>query len=206
MITSYKSLYPNHAHQLSFSVSKHYYAGKDGLLKYQIKPMEVTPAKLAASSRRHMLVYCLRDHCSGVFYAEIAFRPDLPSMHEFLSRAWSPKSDYPFHGVPALLMVPSTVEQVFPGLSRSVSQLGVGLVQVTSGFQSGIGDIKNIERGLSMSSGWSVEKAQQWVRKICRDHAQTKARTNDQSKLDMWLKGVPAVQILPAQWGVAHEN
>lgn len=35
LIKRYRTDYPNQVHQLSVAVSKHYYAGVDGLLKYQ---------------------------------------------------------------------------------------------------------------------------------------------------------------------------
>ena len=41
----YASTRPNHVHQLMVSVSRHLYAGTDGLLKYQKKSMEMTLPK-----------------------------------------------------------------------------------------------------------------------------------------------------------------
>ncbi len=80
---SYRSDYPNHLHQLNVCISKHYYATRDGLLKYQKKAMDVSLAKSSLADRRHMLVYCIRDHCSGVFYAEIDFFPAVAIVPSF---------------------------------------------------------------------------------------------------------------------------
>lgn len=202
MMMPYRSAHPNAVHQLNAAVSKHYYAGKDGLLKYQVKPMEVKLTGLADASRRHMLVYTLRDHSSGVFYAEVSFTPGMASMTGFLARAWGSKADYPFCGLPTMLTLPRTVTQAFSGLGHSLEQLGIGLLSAGSGFAGGIGDIKVVESSLCISDGWSVDRVQPWVRKTCIDHALTKGRTGNCSKLAMWQQAVPALRLPPSGWGL----
>lgn len=201
MMQSYRSAHPNAVHQLNAAVSKHYYAGKDGLLKYQVKPMVVKLSGLAVASRRHMLVYTLHDHASGVFYAEVSFAPDLVSMTEFLARAWGSKADYPFCGLPTALTLPRTVAQAFVGLDNSLAQLDIELRSAGSGFSCGIGDIKVIESSLCISDGWAIDRVQPWVRKVCIDHAKTKGRTGELTKLEMWQQAVPALRRPSSEWG-----
>lgn len=206
MLQHYRSDHPNHVHQLVASISKHYYAGKDGLLKYHVKPMEVSLAKLASASKRHMVIYSLRDHCSGVFYAEIGFGPELSSLHAFLARAWGAKPhipELPFQGVPELLTFPQTARTAFPAVVTAVEALGVGLVDVTSGFQGGIRDLRTIEDGLTYRVGNPVEQAIAWIPDVCVFNARDKLRGTGRRKIDVWQEHLPAVRVLPSGWGQA---
>lgn len=203
MFQHYRSDHPNHVHQLVAGVSKHYYAGKDGLLKYQIKAMETSLAKLGASNKRHMVIYSLRDHCSGVFYAEIGFGPELPSLHAFLTRAWSAKPhlpELPFHGVPELLTFPQTARTAFPEVVTAVEALGVRLIEVTSGFQGGIRDLRTIEDGLTYRVGKPVEQAIAWMQDVCIFNARDKLRSTGRRKIDVWQERVPVLRTLPSSW------
>ena len=199
----YRSLHPNHVHQLVASVSKHYYAGKDGLLKYQDKPFETSLAKLAGASRSHMVIYSLRDHFSGLFYAEVGFGPELPSMRSFLARAWRPKphpSDLPLCGVPELMMIPKTVRSAFPDVVSGIEHMGVGLVDVTSGFQGGIGDLNTIESSIGYYIGKPVDQVAAFLPVLCGWRAKDKLRNTGRTKIDVWREHVPAVRLLPKSW------
>jgi hypothetical protein len=68
MMNSYRTDRPNEAHQLMVAPSKHYYLGRDGLLKYQDKPFAVTLADVPQATRQHMVTYALRDHCSTLLF------------------------------------------------------------------------------------------------------------------------------------------
>lgn len=159
MIKSYRSEYPNQVHQLNVSVSRHYYVTKTGLLKYQIKQQEVNLSKLGTSDRLHVIHYVIRDHFSGLFYAELALSNDPIPVHEFLYRTWAQRKDYSFCGVPEMITIPESLERFFPSIKDQVSTLGITLVRVTSGFQSGIGDIRTIENHLGYSVGHPFEHA-----------------------------------------------
>lgn len=197
----YQSSHPNHVHQLVVAVSKHYYASKQGELKYQQKPMEVPLTQAHAASRCNMIVFALRDHCSGVFYSEIAFCPSMPHARAFLSRAWAQKADYAFQGLPQLLTIPRTVQDAFPSLAGDVQELGIGLVNVTSGFQSGIRDIRTIERSMPIAIGHPIARAHEWLRDICISKAEDASRVRGRSKIELWRSGVPAIRPLPVGWG-----
>lgn len=200
MITSYRSQHPNHAHQLAICVSKHLYATKDGRLKYQQKPIEVRLETLSRQDRAHLVIYTLRDHCSGLFYAEVGFGPDVVPAAAFLKRAWSPKSHYAFCGLPRLLLIPKTVQSVFPELPAQVAALGIRLGEVTSGFQSGVRDIRTIEDQLGCYRDLAREGVDAEVQRICLYQANTKSRNGVDSKLALWHKHVPGLQYPPEDW------
>lgn len=143
---SYKSLHPNHVHQLTVSVSKHYWVTKEGVFKYQAKPLEVSLDRIDDSKKIHLIHYVIRDHTTGVVYAEAGLSNDLIPLSEFLFRAWSEKKDFAFCGIPELMTIPKTVEKAFPNLLKAIALLGIRFPQVTSGFQAGVGGYKNDRR------------------------------------------------------------
>lgn len=144
---TYRSLHPNHIHQLTVSVSKHYWITNEGLLKYQHKKMEVSLDKIKRSKKNHLILYIVRNHCSGVVYSEVSTSRKNIHLTEFLYRAWNKKNDFAFCGIPELLTVPKAIEKVFPGILESISLLGVQFPKVTSGFQAGAGDVKILDAG-----------------------------------------------------------
>jgi hypothetical protein len=182
------------------SASKHYFEGKDGLLKYQKKDFEVALGTIGDKDRSHMVTLSLRDHCSAIFYAEIAFGPELPDVYAFLRRAWSPKPDHVLQGLPVLLTVPESVERAFPGLSSNIDRLGVEVLSVTSGFQGGVRDIHTIESSLGMAIGKKTDEARAWLMTSLRFNGTQKARTGVGSKAELWTNGVPPLKALPANW------
>lgn len=199
-MNEYRSLHPNHVHQLVVNVSKHYYATKNGCLKYQQKALETSLSTLSDSDRTSMVVLSLRDHCSALFYAELEFGRALPSVTDFLRNAWGTKVDFDFCGLPDCLMLPKTVEVAFPELASQLETIGVRVLKVTSGFQGGIGDLRLIERWLSAAVGHPISEAKKRVRNICIEQGNTKARTDRESKLELWKKFVPSVRHLPGTW------
>jgi hypothetical protein len=194
------SRHPNHVHQLSISVSKHYYATKNGCLKYQQKPMALSLATLNDSNRSNMLILSLRDHCSGLFYAELEFGPKIPGIADFLRNAWARKSDFDFCGLPVLLTIPKTVENAYPQLVMQVESLGICVPRLTNGFESGISNVRLIEDSLCVKEGKSIDEAKKWIHDIYRYHADSKARTGRESKLELWRRAVPPIRLLPRIW------
>jgi hypothetical protein len=188
---SYRTEYPNQVHLLAVSVSKHWWIAKDGTLKYQKKPFEVTLRNLPNSGKAHCVVFGLRDHCSGILYCDLASSENLPPLAEFLYRAWAPKSNLSFRGMPELLGVPKTVQAAFPGITDAVESLGVSLVPITSGFQGGAGMTKPVEQWIAFDLGKPFEGALARVAQLPAILASEKGRTGDRSKLDMWQHGVP---------------
>lgn len=190
---------PNHVHQLVLSVSKHFYATANGDLKYQQKPMDVSLEKLTNAKRRHMVVYAIRDHTSGLFYAELAFAPALPDVRQFLGRAWRPKQDYPFRGLPRVLVVPKVTEHAFPGISAEVMEMGTRVIEPSSGFMGGVRDIRTVEDRLGFAVGRPIEMAHTLCQRAYMHNAQNKPRGNGISKLDMWNKIQPEELFYPGE-------
>ncbi len=163
---NYRSSYSNERHQLIVCVSKHLYATKNGLIRYQRKPFDVSLMKVEKAEKVHLVHYLIRDDFSGVFYAEIHSGTPLIPIEEFLFRAWSHKENYLFCGMPDFISVPKTVSERFPTVKRLIEVYGVKTIDVTSGFQSGtIQDVKNWEdlvRGFSGVSRRS-EMLREWT-------------------------------------------
>ena len=200
MIKHYRSEYPNQAHQLTVSVSKHYYVTKTGILKYQKKKQEVTLDRFTDSERVHVIHYVIRDHFSGLFYAELGLSDNIIPVQNFLYRAWAEQNDYSFYGVPEFLTIPSTVATVFPELEKHVSALGVKPLKVTSGFQGGIRDIKTIEEYLIISAGSPIKRPKLQIKEICEIVNRQKSRNGKDTKMELWRHNVKPVTIPKSQW------
>lgn len=148
MMLRYKTDYPNQVHQLVVSASRHLYITKSGYVKYQKKELDVNLQNVAQSDREHIVHYLIRDHFSGLFYGNICSSRHLMPVEDFLCRAWSRKDEYIFCGIPSHLSIPKTVSTIFPGVHDYIHSLGIGTVEVTSGFQGGVRDIRTWENYL----------------------------------------------------------
>jgi hypothetical protein len=148
MIREYESNYSNEVHQLIVSVSRHYFITHKGFLKHQKKALEVNLKNIAESEKTHIVHYMIKDHFSGLFYAEICASNLLIPIVEFLYRAWSRKLYHPLYGIPDFLTVPKNVLIKFPEVKNLQETLGITLVKVTSGFHAGVRDIRTWENEL----------------------------------------------------------
>lgn len=142
---TYRTYYPNEVHQLIVSVSKHMHVLKNGQMRYQNKPMEAVLANCMDSPKDHVVHYLIRDHFSGAMYAEVSRSSSLMALQEFLHRAWAPKEDYEFCGMPEAITIPNTVLTAFPRTERLMDRLGIEVIKATSGFQAGVRDLKTWE-------------------------------------------------------------
>lgn len=192
---TYRSKSPNHVHQLSVCISKHYYASKGEVLKYQQKKMNVQLAEASSVEQRHMIVYCIRDHCSGVFYAEVDFCPLVPDIQGFLGRAWGAKKDYAFCGVPNIVSMPRSIKGVSPGIEETLSSAGIKVHEPGSGFESGVRDIRTIEDRLSYAIGKTTEFAKSEVKRIMISHSEQRARVGRLSKIELWRQNVEGLYM-----------
>lgn len=196
---TYRTLYPNHVHQLSVSVSKHYYAGKDGLLKYQKEPFKVSLDKLSEAKKNHMVIYSLRDHTSGLYYTEIAFAPTLIPIKDFLRRAWQPKPDIALHGLPDYISLPKTIVATFPETERLILELDIVVGEAESGFKSGAPIAsKALESQLGFYIGRPIREAPEGARRVCQFNDSSKGRTGGETKAEMWRRSDRQVRLLPA--------
>ena len=149
MLNHYRSPYPNYIHQLFITPSKHLYVLKDKRLKWQSKALEVKLDGIEDVEREHLVHYVLADHTSAAFYAEVGTSKTLVHPTEFLTRAWSQKPDFFFHGIPENLIVPTAVSKKYPNVEGWLQQLGVRIVPPPSGFYAGIHQVKNWEKDVA---------------------------------------------------------
>ena len=149
MLNHYSSPYPNYIHQLFITPSRHLYILKDKRLKWQSKAMEVKLERIEEVEREHLVHYVLADHRSAAFYAELGTSKTLMEPTEFLTRAWSRKPDYFFHGIPENLIVPTAVSNKYPEIGDWLEQLDVRIVPPPSGFYAGIHQVKNWEKNVA---------------------------------------------------------
>ena len=157
----YQSDYPNQVHQLVVSVSKHLYVTKAGRMNFQKKAMEVSLETVNRSDKVHVIHYVIRDHFSGLVYAELCPSTQIIPVETFLRRAWSKKEGHVFCGVPDALTIPKTVSAVFPEVSQFVRSLGIDILVVTSGFQGGVRDIRTLEERLAWYAQAKIEE-EEW--------------------------------------------
>ena len=201
---NYRSGYSNERHQLIVCVSKHLYATKDGRIRYQQKPFDVSLMKVEKAEKVHLVHYLIRDDFSGVFYAEIHSGTPLIPVEEFLFRAWSQKENYLFCGMPDFISVPKTVSERFPTVKRLIEAYGLKTIDVTSGFQSGtIQDVKNWEdlvRGISGLSTRS-EILREWTPAVCAGYSAylNDGRRNGESKIEKWRCRANNLQVPPLE-------
>jgi hypothetical protein len=207
----YQSNYSNEVHQLIVCVSKHLYATKTGLIKQQQKSFDLSLAKVDKTEKEHVVHYLIRDHFSGVFYAEIHSSKALIPVEEFLFRAWSPKQDYPFHGMPECILVPKTVSDRFPSINRLICEYDIAPIEVTCGFQSGtIQDVKTWESHVRQLSNlgtlsdilqWQAEILQKWTPVECAKETAwlNNGLSNRDSKIEKWRDRVTEIRVPPSQ-------
>jgi hypothetical protein len=211
MHVHYQSNYSNEVHQLLVCVSKHLYVTKTGLIKYQQKAFDLSLAKVEKAEKEHLVHYLIRDHFSGVFYAEIHSCMALIPIEEFLFRAWSPKQDYPFHGMPECILVPKTVSDKFPSVNRLIGEYAIESIEVTSGFQSGtIQDVKTWESHVRQLSNlgtlsdilhWRAEILQGWTPAECAKQTAwlNNGLSNKDSKIEKWRTRATEIRVPPPQ-------
>jgi hypothetical protein len=202
----YQSDYANQLHQVTVSVSKHLFVTKTGRLRYQKKPMDARLEKVSKDSKDHVVHYLIRDHFSGVFYAELYSSLELVPIEEFLFRAWSLKDAYPFCGVPDYISIPKTVSDAFPTVRKLIEAYGIQTVAVTSGFQSGaIRDIKTweehvcgeirCEEELQLLRAWTPKRTAGMSSDLNGEYA------GRQSKIYKWDYGIREAIKLPPEEG-----
>ena len=104
----FSSDYPNHVHQLLVSVSTHYVVKTNGQIRFQKKKLDVSLKTFGNSGRVHLIHYILRDVFSGFYYVEVTSSVNMIPIQDFLLRAFLPKPDIYFGGIPKFLMVPKT--------------------------------------------------------------------------------------------------
>lgn len=184
-------------HQLLVSLSRNYYVGADGNLKFQKKPFEFSFETVERCKKRLMVSYLLRDHYSGVYYAEATTHDRLLNLGSFLFRAWSTKDGFDFHGMPCALMVPQLVLNKWPPLLDLLKEHAIALLKPASGFQTGMIDVKNWQRDFYWNAFDYSREPGRWEDynfgslrdkqlQVCISAADRRIGPEKRSKLDKW--------------------
>lgn len=134
----YRSLYPNHVHLMQVVASSHLYLLADGRIKYQDKKIENKLATVHESKREVLVHMVIADHTSGAIYGETVSCRDTLDPVGFLQRAWKKKAHTFFGGLPEILCVSRTVEELWPEVVPFAEGHKVAVVNPTSGFQGGV--------------------------------------------------------------------
>lgn len=201
MLQRYKTDESNEVHQLVVAVSRHCYVTAGGKFQRQKKVFEVRLDKPESFTKRHIVHYLLRDHFSGLFYAEITDTTNMFAVSEFLYRAWSKKEAHPLYGIPFGLTVPSTVRALWPDLVARLNEATIQPIDVTSGFQGGIRDLRTWENELhwfSYESGYppDYDEVRRRAPEICADYNGSEYRSGLKAK--RWNENLPEEMYVPA--------
>lgn len=195
----YESSHRNEVQQLLVSLSRNYYVGADGNLKFQKKPFEFNFDTVSRSSKKLMVSYLLRDHFSGVYYAEVTTHDRLLNLGSFLFRAWGQKERYEFCGVPQSLLVPQLVVDKWPQLLDLLDACGITALKPRSGFETGMIDMKNWQRdfyesgfiGYTRETGvqldYNFQRMRQKHLEVCIHAAERVIDRDKKTKLAKWL-------------------
>ena len=198
MFARYQTPHPNFAHQLFVTPSKHVHALKDGRLKWQSKAMEVKLQGISNAEKEHVVYFLLADHCSAAFYAEVHSGRNLPTVRDFLGRAWRKKEDHFFHGLPLVVFVPKSVTQIEPDISAFIESCGAEQVEPESGFQAGVHQVRNFEKAFSScisldatiaDIGKYADEAMRWLNEPRHSRA-------GETRRQVWERGVALPNVL----------
>jgi len=200
MLVRYRTPHPNFAHQLFVTPSKHIHVLKDGRLKWQSKAMEVKLQGIANADREHVVYFLLADHCSAAFYAEVHSCRRLPSVKDFLGRAWRKKEDHFFHGLPVVAVVPKTVTQLEPDVGAFIESCGIEQVEPESGFQAGVHQIRNFEKAFANSFSFHADET---IADVAKLSARAMRWLNEsplpragETRRQVWERGVAQPDVL----------
>lgn len=160
------SEYANQLHQLLVSVSKHYYFGSDGTLRYQKNAMDINLKNKDKSSKEHLVYYIMRDHYSGTFALRIATTKKMLPLADFLHYAWSEGTEEEkfIFGLPDAVFVPKTIAT--DDLFTALRSLDVMPLYPTSGFVSGVRIFRDIEQHLTFHLSDAVDHSLEGINKL----------------------------------------
>lgn len=185
--------YSNQRHQLLVSVSRHLYVQKNGLLKYQEKPLNINFSALKKSRKEHLVYYILRDAFSGTFFLEITTSHTMMPLVEFLYCAWEKRPGKYIWGLPESLSVPKglAAEELLNGLV----DLGVQVIHPSSGFAAGVRVVRDIEDNLLFMMREVVDHRPHVLNVRCKEKLyryllSLKYRKSD-NKYEIWLGALP---------------
>lgn len=146
----YRSLHPNHVHQLFITISKYNYILKNGCLKVQKKPFDVTFKNINDSTKEHLIYCILADHFSSAIYAEV-YTSEYPSIDilKFLHNAWSEKDQKLITGKPINIFIPKIAFDLEPNLQELIEKQNINCLIPNSGFQLGVHQPRYFDKHMS---------------------------------------------------------
>lgn len=207
LCSGYQSSSRNEVQQLLISLSRNYYVGADGDLKFQKKPFEFNFDTVSRSNKKLMVSYLLRDHFSGVYYAEATTHDRLFNLGSFLFRAWGRKEGYEFRGLPESLMVPQLVIDKWPQLLDLLDACDITALKPRSGFEMGMIDIKNWQRdiyesgyvaymiGATTRVDYNFQRIREKQMEVCIRAAERVIDREKKTKLAKWLSSDAPIRI-----------
>lgn len=128
--TNMRSLHPNHVHFMDVSVCIQYYL-KNGRLRIEREDLFYkNKFQNFAKIKRKIYRYVLTDHFSHTIFVKyyIAKGETLINLFDFLVSAWLPKAndnDFPFKGVPFLLMMDRGAANISGAIIDFLEDMGV---------------------------------------------------------------------------------
>lgn len=183
----------NQLHQLLVTVSRHLYVQKDGNLKYQEKPLDIDITRLSGSRKEHLVYFVLRDAFSGTFVFELATSRSLPSVADFLFRAWHKDVGQYLWGLPDYISIPRSIAS--PQLMSGLQKLGLQCFHPSSGFTSGVRVLRDIEDHLAFLLGRIVDHCPENINRHHKDKIYNyllKLGYGDMDKFKIWQANLPA--------------
>jgi hypothetical protein len=193
----YKTNYSNEVHQLLITPSRHLHVLRDGRLKYQRKPIESRPHRIEDSPKARVIHFIVRDRYSKAMYAEIHLWSEKMSPQSFLWKAWSKKSEFPFCGMPEVLILPSP----FDHMAYALRTMGITTIRPTGGFMAGVRTFRDWEQYLSFVYDYPFEPLHSFedlqaktneINQIYYDRS-----SDGRSKLRVWESGLRQLRLPP---------
>lgn len=196
MIHSYKSDYPNQVHQLNISICKSYYLNKNDEIKHQKKKFDINWQNYTKTGKRHLVHYLIRDHFSNCFYAEIHPINEMPSLKDFLFKAWNKKKNFEFYGIPKTLFLSQNILKENPDILNFEKNIkGFHIELVKNGFGSAIRSIRDWERCISFfllfDNYNTISDFNNNNEYFCRHFNLRKNSKKKESNLEKWSKNKP---------------
>lgn len=192
MFTKKDLAYSNQLHQLLVTVSRHLYVQKDGNLKYQEKPLDIDITRLPKSRKEHLVYYVLKDAFSGTFVFELATSRSLPSLADFLFRAWRKDAGKYLWGLPDYISIPRSIAS--PQLMSGLQKLGLQCFHPSSGFTSGVRVLRDIEDHLAFLLGRIVDHRPGNINRHYKEKIYNyllKLGYGDMDKFKIWQANLP---------------
>ena len=134
--------------RLLITVSGHLLIRADGRISYQKKHHGVTLKTLRSAKQDPLIHFFVCDPNYQIQYAEIGRKERLPSIREFLKRAYDAKHSLLSAPIDGEIIVPQGVVDAFPSIIDDLKSLGITGLKPFSASDSGVSFLRNWERAI----------------------------------------------------------